>query len=518
MQAKYIATTCAPSTNICYALNIPDATAQSGNGDIYFQLAAPTSYQWVALGQGSQMSGSNIFVMYTSADGKNVTVSPRLGTGHVEPQHDTSAKITLLAGSGVDHGVMTANVLCSNCNSWSGGSMDFTGSSGDWIYAHKSGSALNTDDASADISQHDDASSFTWNFASAKGGANVNPFVSSGGSATSSGSGSAATTCKKSGGSSGASTGGSAGGSAAAVTQTLAQPSGSGCPTAWPSSFSQGHWPTARPTWASSCFASGYGSWPTNAPWTSDHNKRDDDDSCDADDDGSGSSTANGGSSSADFSNAGAPFGGNAALGDHIATIHGVLAALSFVALFPIGGILIRVASFTGLIWVHAALQAIAYLVYIVAFGMGIYLATQLDYMSEKHPIIGIVLLVVLLGQPITGFIHHKMFKRTGGRTTSSYLHLGIGRIAILLGIVNGGLGIQLAGDVSNGGKIAYAVVAVVVAIVYIAAIVVGEMRRKRRAPAPPSYQDIQKQQSADSDSSSQEHTTVEHYAKAERQ
>lgn len=56
------------------------------------------------------MSGSNIFVMYTSADGQNVTVSPRLGTGHVQPQHATDAQVELLAGSGIADGMMTANV------------------------------------------------------------------------------------------------------------------------------------------------------------------------------------------------------------------------------------------------------------------------------------------------------------------------------------------------------------------------------------------------------------------------
>lgn len=52
---------------LCYAVNIPDATASSGNGDIYFQISAPTKYQWASLGQGNNgMSGANIFVMYVA--------------------------------------------------------------------------------------------------------------------------------------------------------------------------------------------------------------------------------------------------------------------------------------------------------------------------------------------------------------------------------------------------------------------------------------------------------------------
>ena len=68
--------------------------------------------QWIGLGQGNGMSGANIFVIYASASGTNVTLSPRLGTGHVEPKMDTAAQVALLEGSGIANGKMTANVRC----------------------------------------------------------------------------------------------------------------------------------------------------------------------------------------------------------------------------------------------------------------------------------------------------------------------------------------------------------------------------------------------------------------------
>ncbi|EME88125.1 uncharacterized protein MYCFIDRAFT_129139, partial [Pseudocercospora fijiensis CIRAD86] len=366
-----------PESDICYSLNIPESTASSGNGDIFFQLSAPTTYSWLALGQGSSMSGSNIFVMYTSAGGKNVTLSPRLGTGHVEPQHDTNAQVELLEGSGISNGKMVANVRCSNCNSWSGGKMDFTGSSSDWIFAYKSGDSMNSDDLSASISRHDNASPFTWNMASAKGGDSVNPFDSG--------------------------------------------------------------------------------------------------------------LSSNGDTGSATFENNGAPFGGDYKMGDRIISAHGALASLAFVGLFPIGGILIRIANFTGLIWVHAAMQAVAYLIYIVAFGMGAYLMSQLrsSITIHAHPIIGGILFLVLLSQPISGLLHHRLFKKYGHRTGWSYAHLTIGRIAIPLGMINGGLGLAIAGA-GTGAKAAYAVVAVIMSLAYIASIVIGE--RRRRDNQPPTY------------------------------
>ena len=103
-----------PSTGITFKLNIPESTASSGDGDIFFQLSAPSDYEWVALGQGSKMSGSNLFVVYTSGDGKNVTLSPRTASGYSMPSHNGDAQVELLEGSGVTDGNMIANVKCMN--------------------------------------------------------------------------------------------------------------------------------------------------------------------------------------------------------------------------------------------------------------------------------------------------------------------------------------------------------------------------------------------------------------------
>ena len=146
----------------------------------------------------------------------------------------------------------------------------------------------------------------------------------------------------------------------------------------------------------------------------------------------------------------------------------------------PIGGILIRVASFTNTIWVHAALQALGLVLYISAFGLGVYLATQARVLSAAHPVIGILLAVLVVGQPASGLLHHKLFKKYGHRTLWSYLHLWNGRAAIVLGMVNGGLGLALA-RAGRSSLVAYAVVAGIVGVVYIAAGFVGGRWKQRR-------------------------------------
>lgn len=93
------------------------------------------------------------------------------------------------------------------------------------------------------------------------------------------------------------------------------------------------------------------------------------------------------------------------------------------------------------------------------------------------HPIIGVVLLVLLFIQPFLGWLHHRNFKRYQRRTVSSYLHLSNGRVLIILGIVNGGLGLHIAGA-SDTIKLAYTIVAAVLGGSWVVLAFFGEVRR----------------------------------------
>ncbi|KAG9640289.1 hypothetical protein KCU95_g17900, partial [Aureobasidium melanogenum] len=205
-----------------------------------------------------------------------------------------------------------------------------------------------------------------------------------------------------------------------------------------------------------------------------------------------GSSGSGFGPGSAGFS---IPFGGDFEKAQRAMIAHGVLASLAFVVFFPFGAISIRLFSFPGLVWFHAIVQVLAYLVFIAAFGLGIYLATQIHLLNQAHPIIGIVLFILIFFQPILGFLHHRLFKKYKRRTFWSYAHIWLGRIIITLGIINGGLGLDLAHN-SRKGEIAYGVVAGIVYLIYIISIFVGEAKRRRdrkaavRAEAEPKRSD----------------------------
>lgn len=188
MLASYAALTHAatqqtcPTTDVCFAVGVPQKSASSDSGNIYFQISGPATYSWIALGTGSRMSGSNMFVMYQDGSG-NVTISPRQGTNHQMPVLDTSstaARLTLLAGSGVVDGgkTMRANVACANCEAWAnGGAMQLTSTSSPWIAAWKAGSSLATTDKDAAISQHDDVGSWSYDLTQATISSDSNPFI-----------------------------------------------------------------------------------------------------------------------------------------------------------------------------------------------------------------------------------------------------------------------------------------------------------------------------------------------------
>lgn len=56
---------------------------------------------------------------------------------------------------------------------------------------------------------------------------------------------------------------------------------------------------------------------------------------------------------------------------------HGTIMGLAFAIFFPIGGIIIRVLSFRGLIWVHAGLQLLTYALALAGMGLGVYIAIK---------------------------------------------------------------------------------------------------------------------------------------------
>ncbi|KIW19359.1 hypothetical protein PV08_03654 [Exophiala spinifera] len=173
--ATYIGMGTSPRSNdnVTVSVNVPDNSTDT----LFYHFSAPSTQKWAAFGFGSRMKDSLIFVTYASENGKNVTVSPRLGKGHSMPQHTDEVKVDVLEGSGIINDVFVVNAKCTGCRSWDGGSVDVDSDDQDMIWALGPDGSLKSDDVSASISQHGEYNYFDLNLRDATGTGGV-PSVS----------------------------------------------------------------------------------------------------------------------------------------------------------------------------------------------------------------------------------------------------------------------------------------------------------------------------------------------------
>jgi hypothetical protein len=139
---------------------------------------------------------------------------------------------------------------------------------------------------------------------------------------------------------------------------------------------------------------------------------------------------------------------------------HACIMSIVFIILYPLGAISIHLPidripylrnSYlrNKVPAIHVPIQILGSVMMLGAMGLGIRLAHDLGYLERPvpaHVVIGLlVVCTILVFQPIMGILQHRHFKRTGGKSVFAYIHRWIGRGAIILGVINNGLGFQLA-------------------------------------------------------------------------
>ncbi|KAF1986900.1 hypothetical protein K402DRAFT_463406 [Aulographum hederae CBS 113979] len=167
---------------------------------------------------------------------------------------------------------------------------------------------------------------------------------------------------------------------------------------------------------------------------------------------------------------------------------HGVLMCLPFVLLYPFGGLIIRkFTSSRGWI-IHAVWQVFGMVIMFVGFGLGCWLSWLQDEVSDRDPVwigahqsLGTVIVALTLVQPLIGLFYRRHDKKVsswassnwGLRTTTSFsaglgpLHTNLGRLIIIVGIINGGIGFLWSNNASANQLAAYITVVVVATIAY---------------------------------------------------
>jgi len=114
--------------------------------------------------------------------------------------------------------------------------------------------------------------------------------------------------------------------------------------------------------------------------------------------------------------------------------------------------------------------------------------STTAQLHNNAYTILGTVIAASLLLQPFFRYMHHYRYIRTQQRSALAPLHVWYGCALLLIGILNGGLGLQLASGslaYSRAGMITYSVLAEVAGLALLGLIVyihVAKTKANQRA------------------------------------
>lgn len=190
---------------------------------------------------------------------------------------------------------------------------------------------------------------------------------------------------------------------------------------------------------------------------------------------------------------------GSSGSDDRLASAHGVIMAIVFVIAYPVGALLMPL---LGKWLVHASWQSLAFLAMWAGFGIGVVISRHDGSVSgpilhlpitrpafsnkysqwghESHTILGVIVCALLSIQPILGWAHHRHYLKHQQRGLVSHVHIWYGRVLMALGIINGGLGLQLA-SAPVKYIVVYSVASGIIAILYLAGAVLALRRKSQR-------------------------------------
>jgi hypothetical protein len=90
------------------------------------------------------MKGALMFIAYPGKNGSAVTLSPRLSSGHTEPEYSSKIQVDKISGPNItasnfidasEGGQMLLSFVCRNCTQWSDPPLDLTSTDAPFIFA-----------------------------------------------------------------------------------------------------------------------------------------------------------------------------------------------------------------------------------------------------------------------------------------------------------------------------------------------------------------------------------------------
>jgi hypothetical protein len=167
--------------------------------------------------------------------------------------------------------------------------------------------------------------------------------------------------------------------------------------------------------------------------------------------------------------------------GQSMLIAHAALMCCAFVVLFPLAALAVRVPPSIRVTRLHAPWQLANLAIAVSGAGLGIALAKKrhIPIGHTPHTIVGLVVVgCLLLVQPAMGWLQHLHSRKTARRSPFGWMHVLLGRVLLILGVINGGCGFSLAHDHQYK---AYIVVVAVVGTFYIAVLVWNWFSSKRQ-------------------------------------
>ncbi|RMZ04903.1 hypothetical protein D0860_06153 [Hortaea werneckii] len=162
---------------------------------------------------------------------------------------------------------------------------------------------------------------------------------------------------------------------------------------------------------------------------------------------------------------------------------HGVIACVAY-AILLIGAVLMRALKGPKTWLVHACTQAIGLVLVVASAALGIELAQSTHSFTDAHVVIGLLLFASIWVLALGGLLHHLSFRKYRRPTFIGTAHAWSARTIITLAIINGGLGLALAGGHGVGAYAAYGIVTGVIWICWVGFTIISMRRESRDAKA----------------------------------
>ncbi|KIW57833.1 hypothetical protein PV05_02390 [Exophiala xenobiotica] len=137
--------------------------------------------------------------------------------------------------------------------------------------------------------------------------------------------------------------------------------------------------------------------------------------------------------------------------GQNTLIAHASIMCLVFVLFIPIAALTVRAPlNKIRVTRLHAPVQIANVVLAVVGMGLGSSVATtrHIPKGSTPHILLGYVIVGLLVAvQPVLGILQHLYFRKAERRGIFGWIHLLLGRLILILGLVNGARGFKLARD-----------------------------------------------------------------------